>query len=260
MYDILKTLVAHLLMPLPVSLALLALGLVLVSTRFSKIGISVIATGALVLLLTSLQPVSHRLLLPLESRYEAVLNLAAVPEVDAVVVLGSGWRPDAPWSSVGRLNDSSAMRLMEGIRLWRQDPNLPLIVTGASRLEGVAPVAQGYAAAARDLGVTERSLVVLDWPTDTGQEARAVVDTLGADARVLLVTSASHMPRAMRHFQAAGLQPIAAPTHYLVDAYTQPTWRDWVPAAQHLRKSERAIYEALGMISQRFEILLEPST
>ncbi|NLY59529.1 MAG: DUF218 domain-containing protein, partial [Gammaproteobacteria bacterium] len=45
--------------------------------------------------------------------------------------------------------------------------------------------------------------------------AYAAAAVLGEGAQVLLVTSASHMPRAMRHFQNAGLRPIAAPTHYL---------------------------------------------
>ncbi|GAA3899004.1 hypothetical protein GCM10022228_06920 [Halomonas cibimaris] len=74
----------------------------------------------------------------------------------------AGWRPSAPWSSTARLNDSSAIRLMEGKRLWRQAPDLPLIVTGASRDPEEAPIAQGYGdAAGRELSMFQFALVGL---------------------------------------------------------------------------------------------------
>lgn len=246
-YDLIKGLAAQLLMPLPISLGLVALGL-LVMWRFRRIGGAVVTLGFATLVLSSWGPVAERLLLPLEARHPALPVMPDSPSADAVVVLGGGWRPEAPWSSVGRLNDSSAIRLMEGIRLWRQVPELPLVVTGASRHPAVAPIARGYAEAARELGVPEAQLRVLDWPTDTGQEARAVREALGEGARVVLVTSASHMPRSMRHFQQAGLAPVAAPTHYLVDAGRQRALGHWVPSASHLRKTERALYEALGLL------------
>jgi len=196
--------------------------------------------------------VADRLLAPLEQRYPALLQLPSDDSLAAVVVLGGGWQPQAPRSSVGRLNDSSAIRLMEGIRLWRQRPALPLVVSGASRDPDVLPVARGYAVAASELGVPDARLRVLDRPTDTGQEAKAVREALGEGARLVLVTSASHMPRAIRHFQRAGLDPVAAPVHYL----TQPrsgTVVDWVPSAGELRKTERAVYEALGLLAVRWE-------
>jgi uncharacterized SAM-binding protein YcdF (DUF218 family) len=247
MYDLIKGLAAPLLMPLPVSLGLMALGLLL-GWRCRRGGWSVALLGLAILVLSSWGPVAERLLMPLETRYPALQALPDELPADAVVVLGGGWRPDAAWSSVGRLNDSSAIRLMEGIRLWRQLPETPLVVTGASRDPAVAPIAQGYAAAARELGVPAAQLRVLDWPTDTGQEARAVREALGEGARVVLVTSASHMPRSMRHFQQAGLDPVAAPTHYLVDIGRQRSLGYWVPSASHLRKSERAVYESLGLL------------
>ncbi|WP_416137194.1 ElyC/SanA/YdcF family protein [Halomonas sp. HK25] len=248
MYDLIKGLAAQLLMPLPISLGLMGLGLVLLMWRYRRTGWSVATLGLAVLVLSSWGPVAERLLMPLETRHPSLQALPDGTTAEAVVVLGGGWRPDAPWSSVGRLNDSSAIRLMEGIRLWRLAPELPLIVTGASRRADVAPIAQGYAQAARELGVPEAQLRVLDWPTDTGQEAQAVRDALGEGARVVLVTSASHMPRSMRHFQQVGLDPVAAPTHYLVNVGRERSLGFWVPSAGHLRKSERAVYEALGLL------------
>lgn len=252
MYDLIKTLAAHLLMPIPVTVALLALGFVLWMLRFKKSGLSLLVLAASVLYASSTAPLAHRLLLPLEAQHPALLTIEPQPPVSAVVVLGGGWRPNAAWSAVSKLNESSALRLMEGIRLWRQQPHLPLMVTGAGR-DDSTPIAVGYAEAAISLGVPPEQLVVLDWPTDTGLEARAVRGALGEGAHVVLVTSASHMPRAMRHFEQAGLTPLAAPTHYLADPLETRFLRTWLPSATHLRKTERAVYERLGMVGLWFE-------
>lgn len=248
MYDLIKSLAAQLLMPLPVSLGLLAVGWLLCWRQRQRLGATFAGLGLAVLLLASWAPVAERLLSPFETRYPALLNIPKDVPLSAVVVLGGGWQPDAPISSVAKLNESSAVRLMEGVRLWREAPELPLVVSGASRNALVAPVAHGYAEAAQALGVAQQHLQVLDWPTDTGQEAQAVRQLLGEGASIVLVTSASHMPRAMRHFQAVGLSPIAAPTHYLTQFKSLASVRYWVPSASHLHKTERAVYEALGSL------------
>lgn len=254
MYPLLKTLAAQLIMPLPITFALLALSGLFYWGRYRQAGAVALGLGVAVLFLASWGPVAERLLAPLETRYAPIDSLAdesllaGEAPIEAIVVLGGGWQPNAPYASTSRLNDSSSMRLVEGIRLWRQAPELPLIVTGARRSVDQAPVAQGYAEAAQALGVYEDALQVLDWPTDTGREASAVRERLGAGARILLVTSASHMPRAMRHFETAGLSPVAAPTHYLGEYYEASGLHHWVPSARHLRKTERAIYEALGLL------------
>lgn len=253
MYDLLKILVAQLLMPLPVMLSLLCLGLLLVWAGWRRRGLGLSAVVLFSLLLVSWAPVADRLLAPLEAQYTALHELPVESDLAAVVVLGGGWHADAPWSITGKLSESSAIRLMEGVRLWRQRPALPLVVTGASRDPEQPPVAQGYAEAARQLGVSPARLQVLDTPTDTGLEARAVREAMGEGARVVLVTSASHMSRAMQHFRRAGLQPLAAPTHYLAERGSTNSLSYWVPSAAQLHKSERAIYERLGQLAVYLE-------
>ncbi|MEX0584930.1 MAG: ElyC/SanA/YdcF family protein [Natronospirillum sp.] len=253
MYDLLKVLVAHLLAPLPLMAGLFLLGVVVSLLGHRKLGKGLSVTAALMLVLFSWAPVADRLVFNLEGQYPSIDAWPEADDIQAVVVLGSGWDPDQPWSAVSRLESSSALRLMEGIRLWRQQPETTLIVTGADRREHVRPIAEGYHQAALALGVPSERLLALDWPTDTGQEARAVQSVLDDGARVLLVTSASHMPRSMIHFQQAGLSPMAAPTDYLAHRNQIGTLGYWVPSARHLRKTERAFYEGLGMIATRWE-------
>ena len=140
------------------------------------------------------------------------------------------------------------------MRLARALPDVPLLLTGADRRGEIPPVAWGYAQAARELGIAPARLRVLDTPVDTAQEARAALAGTGAARpRLVLVTSAAHMPRAMRHFQAVGLDPIPAPTQHLAGRATGRRLSDWLPSAGNLRKTESALHEYLGLLAWRWD-------
>lgn len=173
--------------------------------------------------------------------------------VVAIVVLGGGWWPNDQWPSGSRLSDSSSQRLLEGVRLARALPAARLIVSGADRQGEIPPVAWGYAQAARELGIAPERIQVLDTPVDTAQEARAVRAVLAGDAPLILVTSAAHLPRAMRHFRAVGLDPIPAPTQHLAGRATGGRLADWLPSANNLRKTEAAWHEYLGLLAWRWD-------
>jgi uncharacterized SAM-binding protein YcdF (DUF218 family) len=124
--------------------------------------------------------VADGLLGPLEHRYPALTDPLTLVTADApagvaaIVVLGGGWWPNDQWPSGSQLSDSSALRLLEGVRLARALPDVPLLFSGADRRGEIPPVAWGYAQAARDLGIAPARIRVLDTPVDTAQEARAV--------------------------------------------------------------------------------------
>jgi len=67
--------------------------------------------------------------------------------------------------------------------------------------------------------------------------------------RFFRVTSASHMRRAVRHFERAGLQPIPAPTGFKTGGDRLNTPSYWLPSAGNLRKTERAVHETLGLLA-----------
>ncbi|EBQ1277672.1 TPA_asm: envelope biogenesis factor ElyC, partial [Salmonella enterica subsp. enterica serovar Typhimurium] len=77
----------------------------------------------------------------------------------------------------------------------------------------------------------------------------AVKQAIG-DAPFLLVTSASHLPRAMIFFQHAGLNPLPAPANQLaIDSPLNP-WERAIPSPVWLMHSDRAGYETLGRLWQ----------
>jgi hypothetical protein len=121
-----------------------------------------------------LAPMAERLLEPLEWSYAPLSDPAGLSGVSAVVVLGAGWRSEWQAPASIRLSESSALRLLEGLRLIEALPEARLLVSGASRNRDRLPVAVGYAEAAQALGVDPSRIVVLDTPVDTAQEAYAV--------------------------------------------------------------------------------------
>lgn len=253
LYAILKTLVAALVMPVPIALGLALGGLLLLRWGRRRAGRLVVIGAALLLLLMSWRPVTEGLLAPLEDRYPALIDASGLNQVAAVVVLGAGWWPDPGRPITAQLNPDSALRLFEGLRLLQALPGARLVVSGGSRDPERPPSALGYAQAARDMGVPAERILILDTPLDTAQEAYAVRNALGTGARLVLVTSAAHMPRAMRHFRAVGLDPIPAPTQYLTGRGPRSSLLNWLPAAENLLKSERAWHEYLGLLAWRWD-------
>jgi len=65
---------------------------------------------------------------------------------------------------------------------------------------------------------------------------------------LLLVTSASHMPRSMILFKKLGMHPIPAPTEYQVKGRRGTSPKRFYPTADGLMKAERAFYEYIGLV------------
>jgi uncharacterized SAM-binding protein YcdF (DUF218 family) len=245
---LLKKLLAPLLLPLPLTALLLAAGLLLLwFTRRQKAGKVMVTAASALLILLSYDVVSDRLLRPVERYYPPVAAPAAVgPPVAWVVVLGGGSYAEDAVPITSRLSGQSLYRLVEGIRLHRQLPGSRLILSGGSAF-GSTPDAESMPELARQLGVEPQSMVLEAESRDTEDEVRLLKPVVG-DARFYLVTSASHMPRAVALFTAAGMKPIPAPTNYRVLGNRELAPTDFYPSSAGLMKAEIAIYEGLGLL------------
>ncbi|MDR9892317.1 envelope biogenesis factor ElyC [Pseudenterobacter timonensis] len=243
----LKKYIGGMMLPLPLLLLLIALGLLLVwFTRFQKSGKTLITAGWLALLLLSLQPVADGLLRPIENRYP---TWQGGQKVDYIVILGGGYTWDPQWAPSSNLISNSLPRLNEGIRLWRANPGAKLIFTGAAAQSNPVSTAEAGARVAESLGVPRADILTLDTPKDTEEEAAAVKAAIG-DVPFLLVTSASHLPRAMIFFQRAGLHPLPAPANQLAINAPLNSWERIIPSPVWLMHSDRVGYETLGRLWQ----------
>jgi uncharacterized SAM-binding protein YcdF (DUF218 family) len=73
--------------------------------------------------------------------------------------------------------------------------------------------------------------------------------TIGGAPPFLLVTSAYHMPRAMRQMRRAGARAFPAPAEQLVNPAPGIDWRKLLPNSAGLGKTKRAFHEYLGLLA-----------
>ena len=243
----LKSFVHVLLTPLALALILAALGVILRGFRLRRAAVAMLVLALGVGYLGSTSLVGDALLGPLERRYPP-LELDALPgDAAYVVVLGSGYAPGGHLPVTAALNEDGLARVVEGIRISRRLHDAHLVVSGGA-VPGDTPSAFGYAKLADDLGVDVPRSHVLSTPLDTGEEARAIAALIGR-APFILVTSAYHMPRAMRLMRQAGLDPIPAPTGQRVDVPPIRGLRLLMPTSSGLHKTELALHEYAGLLA-----------
>ena len=250
----LKKVVSFWLMPVPLCVALLALGAALFwPARRRKSGRACLALAALVFLFFSNRLISDLLVAPLEARFPAVAeagpNARAPAEVAGcrfVVVLGGG-HTDAPsLPAIGQLSTSALARITEGVRLVRLLPEARLILSGPGS-PGRPTHAAILARAAESLGVDSRRILQIDTALDTEDESREVARRVGSD-RVALVTSAWHMPRAAALFRRAGVDFVACPCDFVARGGWAPRWGDLAWDSESLERSTLAVHERLGLL------------
>lgn len=239
-----KKIVSQFLFPLPVCLFLGLAGLAFLWwSKRQKTGRALVTAGLLGLFLLSYEPIATLLLLPLERRAATAAASAGQP-VKYVVVLGGGHTADRELPLTSQLTDESLKRLIEGICVFRQNPESQLVLSGGGWSEA-STESETMQQLALKLGVEETSIVVESRSKDTASQAelvRAIVST----NRFYLVTSASHMPRSLLMFWSQGLRAEPAPADHLVKRGGIHPAR-FFPRAHYLRQTERAIYEYLGL-------------
>ena len=244
---ILKKLLGDFISPLPICLALLLVGLVLDWSGWRKrLGRGLVILGFLLLLLSSAGPLPRWAIWQLE-KSESPLS-AAEPGVTLVHVLGSGHSSRDDFPASVRLGEEGLKRLTEGIRVWRLCPEAKLLLTGYG---GADPTGNGeiMRRAAMSLGVPEASIVCDCVPRDTREELTRCRAELGSQGRVVVVSSASHLPRARLLCRNLGINASFSAAHFHAAEGPWPAnWRHLLPGSGNLRCSERAMYESFGLL------------
>jgi uncharacterized SAM-binding protein YcdF (DUF218 family) len=237
--------------PLLTALILACTGLLLLRSRRRRFGKWLIASAAAIAYLASTSLVGNALIAPLENQYPP-FDAARAAGVHDIVVLGSGYEPRDGFPVTSALDADGLARIVEGVRLAHAIQNARLLVSGGA-LPGFARPAVGYARLAAELGIEPSAVVVLDRALNTAQEARDVSALLG-HAPFILVTSAYHMPRAMRLMQRAGARPLAAPTGQLLRVLHAADRFGVFPGSRGLHKTETALHEYWGLAAAALHI------
>jgi uncharacterized SAM-binding protein YcdF (DUF218 family) len=97
-------------------------------------------------------------------------------------------------------------------------------------------------------GISENNILLTENVENTDQEAKAIKKLLSEDkSKVLLVTSAFHMPRAQKVFEAAGINVVPFPVDFQ-KGLSKITFMSFMPSANALSGTSFFVREMIGRI------------
>ncbi len=239
-------------LPSNVLIAIGILGVVLLSTRFTRLASWLVVTSLVLLAVVGLSPFGNVLMLPLEQRFPPWDPARGAP--DGIVVLGGAISPDVSAARGAVALDEAAERIIVTAELARRYPNARIVFSGGSNamffdgaIEAAFAVRQLEA-----LGVSHDRLTAEEQSRNTIENA--VFSRLLANPkpgeRWLLVTSAYHMPRAMAAFRAAGFAVEAYPVDWRTRGPAD-VYRPFPSVAEGLRRTDTAVREWIGLLAYR---------
>lgn len=229
----------------------------LLGRRWPRLGWALVALAGTALYLLATPYVGSTLLAAIETP-RAPLDLEALrgAPATAIVVLSADLRQDIFEYGGDTVGPLTLERMRYGARLVRAT-GLPILVSGGS-LRGRAALAGAMKTAyERDFGIPVR------WTEERSQttwdNAFYSAEMLKRDgvSRVVLVTHAFHMPRALVAFRGTGLEIVPAPTLH-VDRRAFDL-ESLVPRMVALHRSYYALHETIGLVWYRMLPAPRPS-
>ncbi|NBC24773.1 MAG: hypothetical protein GVX78_04070 [Bacteroidetes bacterium] len=171
-----------------------------------------------------------------------------------IVVLGAGKTSDPKLMPTQQINRKTAVRLIEGIRIYNKLPRARLALSGAYFDSQVAQ-AEVTASAAVDLGVNEKDTIQLRHGTNTEAEARQATDRKRKGEHMIVVSSAIHLKRAHFWFSHFGTDPILAPANFYIKSDPGSGKKWWQnSASKRLTLWNRWLHEWIGLWHAKFVI------
>lgn len=255
MLFLIKTAISRLLHPTPIMLWLLVAGVMFRrfgSRRWRGIGNALIVIDAIIFLSFGagvLNPLLRRLEMrcpPFDGDDPA---LCASLRGATVTVLGMGLEnAEVPERFCD--NDGFRRRLSEGAYVAHCIPESRLVVsmsgpTATERKErAIEQFVRGY-------GLDPDRVFFYEGARDTREEAMSTIGLFGT-SNMVVVTSASHMPRSLVIFRKQGADPVPAPCDYrYFGDNTRWNWHELHFGLHNFARADRVIHESFGLIYER---------
>ncbi|MBV8591637.1 MAG: YdcF family protein [Acetobacteraceae bacterium] len=203
--------------------------------------------GFLVVLVT---PISQFALLPLEDRFP---RPPLPPKIDSIIVLGGAVDPDLTEDRRVTTLTGAAERMTSLAALARQYPEARLVFTGGfgELIHGEVSEADVAESLFSSLGVPPSRITYERKSRNTWENAlftRRLVQPR-PDQTWVLITSASHMPRAIGIFQRIGWPVLPWPVAYK-SGHSPSVWYD-AAFGERLSQLDLAAHEWIGLIAYR---------
>jgi uncharacterized SAM-binding protein YcdF (DUF218 family) len=240
-----------LLQPSSLMLGAVVAGAALWGTAWRRLSRRLLWGGIAALFVCGLSPLGDVLVQPLEARFARPDPQGLGAGVAGIIVLGGAedGRAADDRRELAGLNEA-AERYTEAVALTRRLPAARLVFTGGSGalLRNEAPEADAALRLLEALGVPRERITLESRSRDTYENAVFTARLLAPKPgeRWLLVTSASHMPRAIGCFRKAGFAVEAWPVDHRAPRQLDLTrWSSSIPDG--LRRVDAVTREYIGL-------------
>jgi uncharacterized SAM-binding protein YcdF (DUF218 family) len=172
-------------------------------------------------------------------------------DAEAIVVLDGGGLPPDQTRARAELAPASLFRTLHAARLYHQAGPCLLLVTGGGKLDPDVPgppFVELMAELLLQLGVRPSDLLVESTSRTTYEnavESRKVLQKRSVN-RIVLVTDATHLPRAVRCFRKQGFEVTPSGCHYQATEL-KPSVYFFLPAEAGIRGNQEAAHEWIGL-------------
>jgi uncharacterized SAM-binding protein YcdF (DUF218 family) len=236
----------------PLSWLLLAgLGACIAARRRSSRWLRASLAGA-VLSVFAMTPMFANLLLGwLERPLPVPASCVASPPQVAVVLAGGVDRVSRDERDVSVLGVASRRRMERAVEWWRAQPGRAIVVSGGPAWRGGIPESRWLIRHAQRLGVPAAAMRGEEASSNTWENSRGVAAMVPAlPRRVVLISSATHLPRARFAMERAGFEVCPIATDWRRVPFGLPG--SLIPQSSALLKTEAALHELAGMLYYRW--------
>lgn len=194
--------------------------------------------------LLSIQPIADALIKPLENYYKQI-PVSEIKGAKAIVVLTGNYnRKKADFNGEGQISFNAANRFIMCLRLHNA-LHLPIIISGTIKETLIA------ARTLKSCGVKEQDILIEGNSRNTAENAFFTNQLCRQKEynKILLVTTACHLPRSVAFFRREGLTVIPYPADYRSNHRNKHELISFAPSHYILSNSAAAIKEYLGIIA-----------
>ena len=236
----------HKILPLIASPLFLIFFLIILGTIIKSKKITLF--GVVILIFCSLPIISNKLIHYLEKDY-TLQDASAINNADAIVVLSGMLKTIKVDDKLKYEFGDGVDRILSGIDLFKNNKASLLILT-----KGQVPWSLGIPEGeylkefAIKFGVPKKSILLTENVQNTDQEAKSVKKLLNSnDVEVILITSAFHMPRAKKVFEASNIKVIPFAVDF-INSHQKLTFMSFLPSADALSSTSIFVREMIGRL------------
>ena len=238
------------LLPTNFMIGLGLIGLMLLATRWRRLGSRLMIVSLALLAICAWSPLGKLLLYPLETRFPAWDASNGAP--DGIIVLGGPIDADLSVAHGTAVLSAAGDRIVATAALAHRYPRTRVLYTGGSAnlLSNDAKEADFAADLFENLGIARSRLVMERSSRNTLENAefsKALVNPKPGE-RWLMVTSAFHMPRAVGLFRKAGFSVEAYPVDWKLGRGAE-LFTFFNLAGDGLSRTDTAVREWMGLFA-----------